>query len=308
MIPYFSPFFVEIPLWGTQKIVLHSFGLMAMCAFFLSIYVANSKASALKLNSDYMFELYLVMAAGIIVGGHLGYVFLYKPSELVSNPSILLDFNIGLSSFGGISTCLLLLYFYTRWRNIPISNYQTPIVYSFPIGWFVARLGCTLNHEHPGTETTFFLGRYCRPVEGSTWQWPSFLQTPNGDLRFAACLEEGSPVYSINSQIDLSSYSGVIGVHDMGFYEALYALVVSIVFYVFARNMVNKYFYLLFLAATYLPVRFFMDFFRPVIDNPRYWGLTPAQWFCVGGIMVLATFVVRNLLLSKSSRREPVCT
>lgn len=294
MIPYFQPFFVEIPIIGGTNLTLHAFGIMAMAAFFISIYVAEVKAKQMALKSDFMFEIYILLIVGIVVGGHLGYVLMYKPNELINNPKVLLELNTGLSSFGGIATCLLLVKAYTSWRKIRVEQYLVPIVYAFPIGWFVARLGCTINHEHPGTETTFFLGRYCRPVEGATWSWPSYFNVPQGDLRFAACVNSGPPVWSINDQVNLNSFNGAIGVHDMGLYEALYALIVSLIFYTLYKKNSDLRLYFSLLIFTYLPLRFFMDFFRPLRDNPRYYELTPAQWFCIIGLTIACTYLYRE--------------
>ncbi|KHT57750.1 hypothetical protein RJ44_15130 [Alteromonas macleodii] len=288
MIPYFSSFSIDINFFGITQFTIHAFGIFAMSAFFASVFASEKKASQLTLSKNYMFELYIILVLGIIVGGHLGYIFMYKPASLITDPFTIFKLNEGLSSAGGILTSLALIYFYCRYRSIKLSAYLTPIVFSFPIGWFIARLGCTINHEHPGTATDFFLGRYCRPVEGANWEWPRFFNVPFGDLRFASCLDSNNPVLSYSQSVDLNEFNGIVGVHDMGLYEALYALVISIIFYCFFRKRHDLNFYLYILCFTYLPLRFAMDFLRPLADNPRYFELTPAQWVCLLGSFCLA--------------------
>jgi phosphatidylglycerol:prolipoprotein diacylglycerol transferase len=82
--------------------------------------------------------------------------------------------------------------------------------------------------------------------------------------------------------------------HDLGFYEFLFTLMVL---YPVTRFLGKKPrpdgFYLTLVPLIYAPVRFGLDFLRSVkfgqVD-PRYLGLTAAQWLCL--IMAIATIPV----------------
>ena len=79
--------------------------------------------------------------------------------------------------------------------------------------------------------------------------------------------------------------------HDLGFDEALWAALVATVFFILARRQRPLGLYVTILTLAYAPVRFGLDFLR-VTDlagaDPRYFGLTPAQW---GSIAVLGAGV-----------------
>ncbi len=72
--------------------------------------------------------------------------------------------------------------------------------------------------------------------------------------------------------------------HDLGFYEFLFTV---LVLYPLTRLLGRKPrpdgFFLAVVPIVYSPVRFFFDFLRSTdfgnVD-PRYWGLTAAQWLC----------------------------
>jgi phosphatidylglycerol:prolipoprotein diacylglycerol transferase len=69
--------------------------------------------------------------------------------------------------------------------------------------------------------------------------------------------------------------------HDLGFDEALWAAVVAAIFFVLARKPRPLGTYVTILTLAYAPVRFGLDFLRITGTSgadPRYFGLTPAQW------------------------------
>jgi phosphatidylglycerol:prolipoprotein diacylglycerol transferase len=72
--------------------------------------------------------------------------------------------------------------------------------------------------------------------------------------------------------------------HDLGFDEALWAALIAALFFVLARKPRPLGLYVSILTLAYAPVRFGLDFLRvtggPGAD-PRYFGLTPAQWCCI---------------------------
>jgi phosphatidylglycerol:prolipoprotein diacylglycerol transferase len=76
--------------------------------------------------------------------------------------------------------------------------------------------------------------------------------------------------------------------HDLGLEEALWALGMSLLFLLLSRRRQPLGLYVSLLSIGYAPVRFGLDFLR-VTDlpgsDPRYFGLTPAQY---GTFFVLA--------------------
>jgi phosphatidylglycerol---prolipoprotein diacylglyceryl transferase len=75
------------------------------------------------------------------------------------------------------------------------------------------------------------------------------------------------------------------GRFDLGLYEMLCMLPIAILFLVLRQKPRPWGFYLGTLAVAYAPWRFVLDFLRATdvaIADPRYGGLTPAQWACFG--------------------------
>jgi phosphatidylglycerol:prolipoprotein diacylglycerol transferase len=72
--------------------------------------------------------------------------------------------------------------------------------------------------------------------------------------------------------------------HDLGFYELLFTLVLTLVLFRFARKPRPAGHLIGLAALLYAPVRFGLDFLRATDfgrPDERYAGLTPAQWACI---------------------------
>lgn len=99
-------------------------------------------------------------------------------------------------------------------------------------------------------------------------------------------------------------YSDHIVRHNLGLYEAIYMVVIVLVFFRLGRNKTRAPgFYLGILPLMYAPVRFLLDFLR--IDDAHYFGLTPGQY---GSVLL----VVAGLLVLRHAKRletaEPVAS
>ncbi len=88
--------------------------------------------------------------------------------------------------------------------------------------------------------------------------------------------------------------------HDLGLDEAIWAAVVSALFLVLSRRPRPVGLYVTILTLAYAPVRFFFDFLRAVDvaqPDPRYFGLTPAQYLALVVVAVgigLARWTAQN--------------
>ena len=90
---------------------------------------------------------------------------------------------------------------------------------------------------------------------------------------------------------------------DLGLLEALWAMGIALAFAILRRKRRPLGIYVTILTLAYAPVRFGLDFLRardvPGAD-PRYGGLTPAQWGCVAvlfagiGLMIWTIMHARN--------------
>ena len=283
LIPYFQTIQFSIPMPGfmpMDQLLIHAFGLCVGIGVIYGAQITRNRGARLGLSDRVMKELFVWTILGVIVGGHIGYGLFYHPQEYLSNPILFLKLNEGLSSFGGFIFCVIAFLWVLRRHQQKIWPYADSITIGFAFGWFFGRLGCTINHEHPGTASNFFLARYCRPVEGWTIELPNWMRFNPADLRFSHCVDAGPAVTSYADKVPVN-YPGVVAVHDMGLYEALYALTLFLTCRWLDRKPRFDGFYAMLLVFTYAPLRFVMDFLRPEEYNARYAGLTPAQWGCV---------------------------
>ena len=294
LIPWFDIPVLEIgdlipgaPTWAS----LHGFGLLVALGFVFGGMYAKRRAERYGLDSTAIDRLITWLIVGTFVGGHVGYGLMYKPDEYFANPVLFLQVWKGLSSFGGFVVCVPLAIYFFRREKLPVWSYLDCLAYGLAIGWFLGRMGCFVAHDHPGSETDFFLGVYCRPEPGHMIQLPGWLVQGDGSSwpAFGACLDNGA----------------IMAVHDTGLYEALWSLAMFGVLTVIDRMPTVPGTLTLTFGLTYGPVRFMTDFLRPESTDPRLLGFTPAQyWAAIFTMVCLAALYWR--LKSKDERLVPV--
>jgi len=90
---------------------------------------------------------------GVIIGGRVGYVFLYNPEMLRAPMSILRVWEGGMSSHGGMIGLLLFTLYYAHRHNISWRNLGDNLVVTAPIGLFFGRCANFINGELYGRAT-----------------------------------------------------------------------------------------------------------------------------------------------------------
>jgi phosphatidylglycerol:prolipoprotein diacylglycerol transferase len=248
VIPYIAQ-----PHLSLGPISIHAFGVLVALAMIVGMAFVRRRAAADGLDPGVADRLVTWVLIGGFIGAHLVDRFVYFPREALAHPLTILMFWQGISSFGGfIGAIVAAVLFFRRESTLPRWRYLDCVAYGFPFGWILGRLGCTIAFDHPGRETTFFLGE---------------MDGPHGHVR-----------------------------HNLGFYEALYTILIAALFYLLGRKGRRPPgYFVAVLAIVYTPVRFLFDFLRTV--DVRYLGLTPGQW---GAIALL---IVGVLLLRAAKKR-----
>ena len=90
---------------------------------------------------------------GVIIGGRLGYVFLYNPEMLRAPMSILRVWEGGMSSHGGMIGLLLFTLYYAHRHKVSWRNLGDNLVVTAPIGLFFGRCANFINGELYGRAT-----------------------------------------------------------------------------------------------------------------------------------------------------------
>ncbi|MFA6130671.1 MAG: prolipoprotein diacylglyceryl transferase family protein [Patescibacteria group bacterium] len=152
MIPYFS--WSEFSIFG---LTIYVWGILVSLGFLAGIFASYFYAKKKGINATLILESgFWIILAGII-GGRLGQI-LYEPSLLMHPFELVQIWTGGMSFFGGLigASGALLLFLWKRhtltWETIDV------FAFGLPVGEMIGRIGCFLIHDHPGGETSFFLG------------------------------------------------------------------------------------------------------------------------------------------------------
>lgn len=265
LIPWFEVPILRIPLpdgLPWEEIPIHGFGILVAIGFLLGGQVAMKAAERRGLDPEVINRLIGWLIVGTFIGGHVGYGLMYEREKYLADPRQFLYMWQGLSSFGGFVACVPITIWFFKREKVPVWPYVDSVAIGLTLGWFFGRMGCFVAHDHPGRPTEFFLGVY------------------------GICFNEGKSV----------------ACHDMGLYEAMWSLAMFGIFMAMDRVPRKPGIYAGLLAVSYAPFRFLLDFYRPLDHDPRYFGLTPAQWWCFP-FLALGLWVLYNRMNSKD---EPV--
>ncbi len=146
MYPHFDHVAISL---GPVKI--HWYGLMYLIGFLLFLYVGKWRLKKYghafltpKLVDDFLFY----GALGVVIGGRVGYCFLYQPEHYLSNPlDILKVWTGGMSFHGGLIGVLIAIYLFARKHKstfFVMADFVAPLV---PFGLFFGRIGNFINGE-----------------------------------------------------------------------------------------------------------------------------------------------------------------
>jgi phosphatidylglycerol:prolipoprotein diacylglycerol transferase len=197
----------------------------------------------------------------------------------------------GLSSFGGFVggmigvllwkfydlepfarvASLSLMWFKRRPKALPVLPFCDLVLSVFPVAWIFGRSGCSVVHDHPGARAS-------------------------ADALFAVAYGPGPADHF--GPIEL--IHGTAPRYDLGTLELMFTVIVAACFMATWHKKLATGTYVAVVSLAYAPVRFAMDFLRITEGesaDPRYAGLTPAQWQCIAlfAFGVYIAVVVRRL-------------
>ncbi len=231
------------------------------------------------------------------VFGHLLDLAFYHPQALARHPLSAFRLFDGQSSCGGFVGAVLggIAWKYVDvrargWRVqvglrpeplalMPVSDL---VISTFPITWVFARLGCALVHDHPGV-----LAPAGSPFAVA---WPT---GPEDGVDHAF-----GPLHVV---------FGSTSRYDMGLLELGFTILLAFALVATWRRRFPTGAYTAAVCLIYAPVRFAMDFLRvtgvPEAD-PRYAGLTFAQWFCLAMFACGVAVAIRARGAQEGSQKD----
>jgi phosphatidylglycerol:prolipoprotein diacylglycerol transferase len=260
-----------VPILGSIFTVGHPpsiklFGILVAFGVWLGSVVAMRHARERNIDDKKMSEFIFFTIGFGFVGAHVLDAIFYHPDAVARDPFYILKLWEGISSYGGFIGAGIAAYVWRYRHKQNILNFCECINSAFPLAWVFGRLGCSSVHDHPGKEST-------------SWLAVKYPHLPEG-----------------------------VGKFDLGLLEFFYAVPMAIIFLILWRRRPDRPlgFYTGWMCVCYAPVRFCLDFLREegkLESDPRYGGLTPAQWACFALVIFGAYFI--RLSMRGGSSMEP---
>lgn len=258
---------LDLPYIGHFEPTIKPFGTLVALGVYIGSILSVKRATQRGLDSKKMSEFFFWVVGFGFVGAHVFDALFYHPARVLKDPFYLFALWDGLSSYGGFVGAIIGGFAFKYSKNENILPYADVGGSSFTWGWVFGRAGCAIVHDHPGhLSDAWFAVRY--PFR-----------------------------------------NGVIGRYDLGLYEFFLAIPLAIAVSLLWRGKARPWgFYVGLICTAYAPVRFGLDFLREeeigiVSGDPRYAGLTPAQWQSFG---LLALGLYFLLYVTKKSGNPPV--
>ncbi|MBK9263976.1 MAG: prolipoprotein diacylglyceryl transferase [Polyangiaceae bacterium] len=258
---------LDLPYLGHIEPSIKPFGTLVALGVYIGSILSVKRAQQRGLDTKKMSEFFVWVVGIGFVGAHVFDALFYHPQRVLKDPFYLFMLWDGLSSYGGFVGAIIGGLAFKYLKNENILPYADVGGSAFTWGWVFGRAGCAVVHDHPGRlSDAWFAVRY--PFR-----------------------------------------NGVIGRYDLGLYEFFLTIPLAIAVTLLWRGKPRPWgFYVGLICTAYAPVRFFLDFLREedigiVPGDPRYGGLTPAQWQSFGLLAIGLYFL---LYVTKKNPVSPV--
>lgn len=296
MIPY-----IRVPDVHLGPLTLHPFGLLVATGVVLGTFLATRRARQRGLDVDQLNSFITWMLVAGFIGGHVLDSIFYHPHDVLERPWSLLFLWEGLSSFGGFTGATLGVFAWKYFEAVPVKRTFLGSIYKpvrrrepmpvlpfcdiiisvFPVAWIFGRAGCSSVHDHPGAPAL--------PTDWLAVAWP-----------------DPQPINRVVTHFEL--VDGAFPRFDLGLIELMFTVALSLLLALTWGRRLATGSYCVVCALAYAPVRFAMDFLR-ITDgssaDPRYGGLTPAQWECVA-LFAVGLALLRHVLAVSKRGEDPM--
>jgi len=183
-LPYkISPFLIQFNGFGIRY-----YSLMYVLAF-VTFYVLikyRLKTENFSIRISMLDDFLVWAAAGVLLGGRLGYVIFYDLNYYLDNPlTIFMPFRFtngftftgisGMSYHGGLIGVMTAVYFFSRKNNISLWEFSDLLCPAVPLGYTFGRLGNFFNSELYGRATSMPWGMFFPTDPAHTLRHPSQL-------------------------------------------------------------------------------------------------------------------------------------
>jgi phosphatidylglycerol:prolipoprotein diacylglycerol transferase len=261
--------YIHIPtLFG----IIQPFGILVACGVLLGTWMMRKYGERNGIDDDQIRHVGVRVLIGGLVGCHLFNVFFYEWDRLLGigpyhgkgfDWLMLINPFDGISSWGGIVGGTIAFLWQARVFELDKLRWADALAWGAVGGWVPGRAACAVVHDHTAGPTDFWLG----------------LKVPLDVAHDAPAL--------------VRRYAGQT-IHDLGLYELAFLIPIFVIIVLLERLPNRKPGLLMgVLAVLYSVPRFFIDSLRFESTDPRYGGLTFAQWGCIAAFIFGLVLLVR---------------
>ncbi len=162
MIPYiewltfsFGPLTIQV--WGFFVAWGFLFGIVL--ARFRYRIIVEYKKSDTNQDIDWIWDLGAWILIGSLIGARLGHVFFYAWPYFSNHLSEIIHiWDGGMASYGGFIGSIVAFWALYKIHKIDLWHTIDALLWAFPFGMIIGRIGCTLIHDHPGKLTSSIFG------------------------------------------------------------------------------------------------------------------------------------------------------
>jgi phosphatidylglycerol:prolipoprotein diacylglycerol transferase len=270
-LPYFHLGSLDI-----GSLPIQSFGMIVAAGVLIGAAILRRYAEWHGVEDEYIRGLTGWITVTGFIGAHLFDVIAYQWHDLQSDPLLIVEVWKGISSYGGFIGGAAGFAFYVWWKRLPPRLMADIAIVGLLPAFSIGRIGCTVVSDHIGAA-----------VDPSKWYAALAMDYPRA-LNLAHLAER---------------YPGTgafIRAWNLGLIEFLYLVPVNLLILWLAfrtKKRSNAGLLVVLTGLFYAPVRFFLDYLRPEETDPRYLGLTFAQWssfLCFGAALWVAMKIMKN--------------
>ena len=154
MIPYFFATTVHL-----GPVPIQVWGFFVALGIMVGARVAARQAEKKGFLPGAVWDIAGWMLPAAFVGARLFHVFVYLPNYYLLRPAEWLAvWDGGFSFIGGLAAAILTGIWFLKKKKFDAWAYADLLAYGTAIGYAIGRIGCFLIHDHPGIQTSFFLG------------------------------------------------------------------------------------------------------------------------------------------------------
>jgi phosphatidylglycerol:prolipoprotein diacylglycerol transferase len=256
--------YIDIPSLPIGPLTLQPFGVLVASGVLLGTWMARKYAEQNELDEETLRFLGIRLLIVGFISCHVFNTLFYEWDRLTGTGRfahagadwiLMLKIYDGISSWGGAVGATACFLYYAHKYKLDRRLWADCLSWGVAGGWLLGRMACAVVHDHTGGPTDFFLG----------------IHVPSPAPEHAPGI--------------VAQYAGQT-IHDLGLYEFLYLIPLTVAVVLLARIKSRKPGLLIgFLMLVYSVPRFFLDSLRPELTDPRHLGMTFGQWCCIIGAL-----------------------